>query len=173
MIGTFIVIECLQHNGYASCVVQLSEVDHTVALRCVHDAIGVWVLLDSVRDGPVPVEPAVMAALVATVYVMQPVIHVDDVLPRELRSGVTGVHVGTVDPVPVPGAATGRHTGVDACGSPIVRVVGPGYVVTILGNFKHVGSLPAARAWLLHNPVPMIQSLGREAVYYENGVILP
>jgi hypothetical protein len=44
------------------------------------------------------------------------------------------------------------------------RVVGPGYVVTILGNFKHVGSLPAARAWLLHNPVPMIQSLGREAV---------
>ena len=54
--------------------------------------IGVWVLLDSVRDGPVPVEPAVMAALVGTVYVMQPVIHVDAVLPRELRSGV---HVGT------------------------------------------------------------------------------
>jgi hypothetical protein len=80
--------------------------------------IGVWVLLDSVRDGPVPVEPAVMAALVGTVYVMQPVIHVDAVLPRELRSGVTGVHVGTVDPVPVPGAATGRHTGADRMWQP-------------------------------------------------------
>ncbi len=84
-------------------------------------------------------------------------------LPRELRSGVTGVHVGTVDPVPVPGAATGQHTGAD-CMWQSNRVVGPGYVVTILGNFKHVGSLPAARAWLLHNPVPTIQSLGREAV---------
>jgi hypothetical protein len=104
-----------------------------------------------------------MAALVGTVYVMQPVIHVDAVLPWELRSGVTGVHAGTVDPVTVPRGATGRHSGTDHMWQSN-RVVGPGYVVTILGNFKHVGSLPAARAWLLHNPVPKIQSLGREAV---------
>jgi hypothetical protein len=95
-----------------------------------------------------------IAGMAGAIYVLQPVLHVDVVLPRELRSGMGGMHSD---------AAAASHTQQLPVWSS-ERVCGPGYIITILGNFQHVCSLPAVRAWLLHHPIPAIQSLGREAV---------
>ena len=105
-----------------------------------------------------PVGHAEMTSLAGGVYVLQPVMHVDAVLPRELRSGLRGLRTAAlVETCSVHEAAVRRPEWHSA------RVCGRGYVVTILGNFKHVGSLPAARPWLLHHPVPVVQCVGMRA----------
>ena len=103
-------------------------------------------LFDSVAPGPAPVSEHMGPALAGTVYVLRSVPHVGAVLPADLRSH-RAPHVPSDTPQWVS-----------------VRACGPGYVVTILGNFVHITSLPAGRDWLLHNPVPTVQCLSREAL---------
>jgi hypothetical protein len=76
------------------------------------------------------VGPDEVASLAGAVYVLQPVLHVDAVLPRELRSGMGRMHSTAVNRAHPADTAEQQHPG---WGSG--RVCGPGYVITILSSF--------------------------------------